>query len=122
MSAQIIKRPIRLILTCILGFCSTAFLIYLYTDFGKDVYSPSFALTWASIMISLNIVAIAGIVLMFFLKRIGLWLYVAAKISLFAVPFIAGTGDSVLGLLTPILLAETAIFMVFFSNHVKYMR
>lgn len=87
-------------------------------------YSPDvkiFRAKWDVIMIFLQLPIIAGVVLIYFLKRIGLWIFLSGKIIFLVLPFIAGTGDDVFGLAFPIFFIESATFFILFGKRVQYM-
>jgi hypothetical protein len=120
---QASKKPISLVITSILSLAATAFYIILYAVFPVDApYPISFSLLWAGIMIFMHLIVAVATVLMLRRKLLGIWIWLLAKVALFVIPQIAGTIDSVLGLLTPILFLESAIFLIAFGMQVKHFR
>ena len=70
-------------------------------------------------MIALQLPIIVGVVFMYFLKRMGLWLFLLGKVLLFVLPSIAGV--DVMGLMAPIFFIESATFFFLFGKRIQYM-
>jgi hypothetical protein len=131
------KRAVSLKIICILCLIVITLTILLYirqynfytsifNDNNPNVnhYSPRvkiFRAKWDLIMIFLQLPIIAGVLLIYFLKRIGLWVFLLGKVIFFVLPFIAGTGDDVFGLAFPLFFIETATFFILFGKRVQYM-
>ena len=74
---------------------------------------------WYLVMIAIQLPVIAGVLLMYFLKRIGIWLFLLGKVLFFALPAIAGV--DVMGLMTPIFFIESITFFILFGKRIQYM-
>lgn len=72
-------------------------------------------------MIFLNIPTLIGVILMYFLKRVGYWIFLLGKVLYFVLPITAGTADTVFGLLVLPYLLESVTFIVLFATCLKYM-
>jgi hypothetical protein len=118
-----IKRPVSLTVLCLVYLIVLALTVLLYINlYTAGPYEHAFALKWTIIMISLNIPMLLGVIFMYRLRRIGLWMFITGKILFFAIPQLAGTTDSVMGLATPLFFLESSVFIILFGNRVKYMR
>lgn len=131
------RRPVSLTVVCILCLMVIILTILLYIrqyDFYTSISNdndPSvnhynsdvkiFRSRWDLIMISLQLPITAGVVLMYFLKRIGLWVFLLGKVIFFALPSIAGTDDEVFGLAFPLFFIESSTFFILFGKRVQYM-
>lgn len=131
------KRPVSLTIICILclAVITLTVLLYIrhynfYTSVSNDnnpnvnqypADVKTFRAKWNLIMIFLQLPIIAGVVLMYRLKRIGLWIFLIGKVIFFALPIIAGTGDDVFGLAFPLFFIESATFFILFGKRVHYM-
>ena len=131
------KRPLSLTLICILCLAVITLTILLYIgqyNFYTSVFNDNnpnvnhypaavkaFKAKWDLIMISLQLPIIAGVVLMYRLKRIGLWIFLIGKVIFFVLPIIAGTDNDVFGLAFPLFFIESATFFILFGKRVHYM-
>jgi predicted nucleic acid-binding Zn ribbon protein len=131
------KRPVSLTIICILCMAVIALAVLLYIrqyDFYTSISNDNnpnvnqypaavkaFRAKWELILIFLQLPIITGVVLMYFLKRIGFWIFLAGKIIFFVLPFVAGTGDDVLGLALPLFFIESATFVILFGKRIQYM-
>lgn len=131
------NRPVSVTLICILCLLVITLTVLLYArqyNFYTSISSDdnpninqyptdvkTFRAKWDLIMIFLQLPIIAGVILMYFLKRTGFWIFLAGKIIFFVLPFMAGTRDAVFGLMTPIFFIESATFIILFGKRISYM-
>lgn len=131
------NRPVSLTILCILCLIVITLTVLLYLEqynfytsvtnennpnvnhYPADV--KTFRAKWDLIMIFLQLPIIAGIILMYFLKRIGFWVFLIGKVIFFVLPFIAGTGDDVFGLAFPLFLIESTAFFILFGKLMQNM-
>jgi len=114
------KQPVSL--TIISSICLVAIVltVVLYIRlYNGNPYAGALERKWYLIMITIQLPIIAGVLLMFFLKRMGLWLFLLGKILFFALPAIAGV--DVMGLMAPIFFIESATFFILFGKRIRYM-
>ena len=118
--AVVKKRPVDL--TILSGLClgvivlTILFFISLYNHKADGSILDK---KWYLVMIAVQLPIIAGVIAMYLLKRIGIWLFLLGKVLFFALPFIAGV--DVMGLMTPIFFIESATFFILFGKLVKNM-
>ena len=114
------KRPVSLIVISLLCLLAIALTVALYIRlYNRNPYAGALERKWYVIMITMQLPVIAGVLLMYFLKRIGLWLFLLGKILFFALPAIAGV--DVMGLMTSIFFIESATFFILFGKRIQYM-
>jgi hypothetical protein len=117
------KRPSSIEVLCALSLSVIILTILLnirgYIDYSK--MQGALNTKWFLIMIFLNIPTIIGLILMFFLKRVGFWIFLLGKVLYFVLPIIAGTVDTVFGLLVLPYFIESVTFIILFATRLKYM-
>lgn len=114
------KRPVSLTIICALYVGVIALTILLYTRiYNFNPNATAFERKWYLFMIAMQLPILAGVVLMYLLKKTGFWLFLGGKVLFFALPIIAGA--DVLGLMAPIFFIESAIFFILFGKRIKYM-
>jgi hypothetical protein len=117
------KRPSSIEVLCALSLFVIILTILLnirgYNDYSK--MQGALNTKWFLIMIFLNIPTIIGLILMFFLKRVGFWIFLLGKVLYFVLPIIAGTVDTVFGLLVLPYFIESVTFIILFATRLKYM-
>jgi hypothetical protein len=114
------KRPVSLTIISFLCLAVIVLTIVFYIRvYNHDSFASALEHKWYLIMVALQVPIIAGVVLMYFLKRSGIWLFLIGKILFFALPAIAGA--DVLGLMTPIFFIESAMFFILFGKRLQYM-
>jgi hypothetical protein len=114
------KRPVSLTVICFLSLAAIVLTVVLYVRiYNRNPYAGILEKKWHLIMIALQLPIIVGVVLMYFLKRMGLWLFLLGKILFFVLPGIAGV--DVMGLATPIFFIESATFFILFGKRIHYM-
>jgi hypothetical protein len=119
-TAQIeMRRSTTLTVTCII--CLVVIFLSIVLFVSNYVHYPDEGTQkqWFLLFILLQLPVIAGVVLLYFRKRVGLWIFLLGKILFFALPAIAGV--DALGFLTPVLFLESAIFLILFGRQVRYM-
>ena len=115
------KRPASLVIISCLCFAAIAITVIMFIRmYNYNPYAGPQEKNWYIAMIALQLPIIAGVMLMYQLKKVGLWLFLSGKVILFALPAIAGV--DVMGLLTPIFMIESATFLVLFGRLVRYMK
>src|SRR5688572_15602321 len=114
------KRPVSLTVICFLCLAAIVLTVVLYIRvYNRNPYAGILEKKWYLIMIALQLPIIVSVVLMYFLKRMGLWLFLLGKVLLFVLPGIAGL--DVMGLMTPIFFIESATFFILFGKRIHYM-
>ena len=115
------KRPASLVIISCLCLTAIAITVIMFIRmYNYNPYAGPSEKNWYMVMIALQLPIIAGVMLMYQLKKVGLWLFLCGKVLLFALPAIAGV--DVMGLLTPIFMIESATFLVLFGRLVRYMK
>ena len=71
------------------------------------------------IIILLQLPIITGVIMMFLLKRAGIWVFLLGKIAFLFLPPIAGFDT--LGMAFPLFFIESATFFVLFGKRAHYM-
>lgn len=114
------KRPVSLTIICFLCLAAIVLTIVLYIRiYNRNPYAGALEHKWYIILIALQLPILAGVLLMFFLKRLGFWVFLVAKVLFFVLP--AAAGADVMGLMAPIFMIESATFFVLFGKRIKYM-
>ena len=80
------------------------------------LYADSFL-----VMALFKFVMLVGVLLMWQLRKIGFYLYLAGQVAALIYPFASSTADSVLGLLVLPILFISLLFIVLFARQLKYM-
>ena len=87
--------------------------------YNHNPYASQVDRKWYIFLILWQLPIVVGVIMMFLMKRIGLWIYLISKIVLFGLPLLAGI--DVFGLAFPILLIESATFFILFGKRIQYM-
>ena len=115
-------RPTLLTVLCILSFVGIAISLVGYIN-SYYQYLEMQALNASSfiVMAAFELVILAGVVLMWKLKRTGFYIYVLGKLISLSYPFISGTTDTVLGILVLPVMILGIIFIILYASQLKYM-
>ena len=109
-------------LTIITFLCLVAIvltILYFLKIYNRSPYVGSLEHQWQFIMIAIQLPIILGILFMYFLKRLGIWIFLIGKILFFGLPAMAGVDT--MGLMTPIFFLESAAFFILFGKQIQYM-
>ena len=116
------SRPTLLTVLCVLSFAGIALSIIGYIN-SYYQYQEMQALNANSfiVMAGFELIILAGVVLMWKLKRTGFYVYLAGKLISLAYPFISGTADTVLGILVLPVIIVGIVFIILYASQLKYM-
>jgi hypothetical protein len=121
-AAQKLTRPVFLTILCILSFVGIALSLFNYINsyFSykamKALYAESFLATGI-----FELVILAGVLLMWKLKKSGFYIYIIGQVVSLIFPFATGTVETVMGLLTLPVLILAAVFIVLYYRQLRYM-
>ncbi len=115
-------RPTSLTILCILSFVGAMVMLlgYINSYFDYKGMNAHFADSFL-IMALFKLVMLAGVVLMWNLRKTGLYLYLAGQAAALIYPFASGTADTVLGLLVIPVLLISILFIVLFARQWKFL-
>ena len=121
MNDQITERPISITIISILCLAVISLTIYMCVhSFYTYPYANSFEKRGYVFIILLQLPVITGVIMMFFLKRAGIWVFLLGKIAFLFLPPIAGFDT--LGMAFPLFFIESAVFFVLFGKRAHYMK
>ena len=115
-------RPTLLTVLCILSFVGIAITLVGYIN-SYYQYLEMQALNASSfiVMSAFELVILAGVVLMWKLKKTGFYIYVLGKLISLSYPYISGTADTVLGILVLPVMILGITFVILYASQRKYM-
>ncbi|MGV3657262.1 MAG: hypothetical protein ACO1NX_04885 [Chitinophagaceae bacterium] len=115
-------RPRSLTILCLLSFIGTLVMLHGYINsyFDYKGMNAHFADAFL-IMAFFKVAMLAGVVLMWLLRKAGFYLYLAGQSAALIYPFASGTADTVLGLLVLPVLIVSLLFIVLFARQWKHL-
>ena len=115
-------RPKLLTVLCILSFVGIAIsLIGYFNSYYQYVEMQALNASSFIVMAGFELIILAGVILMWKLRKTGFYIYLSGKLISLAYPFLSGTVDTVLGIfLLPAIILGLA-FIILYASQLKYM-
>ena len=116
------KKIGKLQIYILINFFFSAIVVYLDVK-GYFNYKQMQALNVDSFIYMglIELVIIAGLVMMFFEKENGFYTYIIGQLLSIIYPIVSGTGDTVLGLMTLPLIVGPVFFAIYYFRNLKKM-
>ena len=116
------SRPKLLTVLCILSFAGIAIsLIGYFNSYYQYVEMQALNASSFIVMAGFELIILAGVVLMWKLRKTGFYIYLSVKLISLAYPFLTGTADTVLGIFVLPAIILGIAFIILYASQLKYM-